>query len=257
MRNGTYRTKSWEFRTHDGRRRRGRLTSGIPVYATRVLCEVANERGIATSDVLAGTGIAPADLDNPEALVAASDEIVAVRRLLRLLPDTAGLGIDVGSQVPADSPGTFRVRGDVVRDPAGALRRLDALLLADDAQHRRQAVRGRRHVPARTQCRPSARGCARSSSSNATSPSIVITVSEFRASRRSPRYADQVIAEVMLDKGVLDPASRGAAHREHRVRPCAQPAALSAGDIRRAAAAGRQPHPADVHRPVRRADAAQ
>ena len=30
-----------------------------PVYATRVLCEVANECGIATSDLLAGTGIGP------------------------------------------------------------------------------------------------------------------------------------------------------------------------------------------------------
>ena len=58
-----------------------------PGYATRVLCEVANERGISTSEVLAGTGIAPADLENPEALAAASDEIAAVRRLLRLVPD--------------------------------------------------------------------------------------------------------------------------------------------------------------------------
>ena len=37
-----------------------------PVYATRVLCEVANERGVPTRDVLAGTAIEPADLDKPD-----------------------------------------------------------------------------------------------------------------------------------------------------------------------------------------------
>jgi hypothetical protein len=33
------------------------------MYATRLLCEVANERGVPTADVLTGTGIAPDDLD--------------------------------------------------------------------------------------------------------------------------------------------------------------------------------------------------
>ena len=63
-----------------------------PVYAMRVLCEVANERSVATSEILAGTGIGPGDLNDPEAVVAASDEIVAVRRVLAALPDHAGLG---------------------------------------------------------------------------------------------------------------------------------------------------------------------
>lgn len=69
-----------------------------PVYATRVLCEVANERGVATADVLAGTGISPADLDDAGAVVTAWDEIVAVRRLLARLPNDAGVGVDVGSR---------------------------------------------------------------------------------------------------------------------------------------------------------------
>lgn len=50
------------------------------MYATRVLCEVANERGVPTADVLAGTAIEPADLDDPDAVVGALDEITAVRR---------------------------------------------------------------------------------------------------------------------------------------------------------------------------------
>ena len=142
-----YRTKSWEFGTTTAwHRRRGRLTFGVPVYATRVLCEVANERGIATSDVLAGTGIAPADLDNPEAVVAA----VGRDRRGAPAPDRAArprrAGHRRGQQVPADPPRPVRVRGDVVRDVARALRRLDALLLADHAEHRREAVRGRRHA---------------------------------------------------------------------------------------------------------------
>ena len=69
-----------------------------PVYATRALCEVANERGVSTRDVLLSTGIEPADLDNPDATVSARDEIRAARRLLARLPDHAGVGIDVGSR---------------------------------------------------------------------------------------------------------------------------------------------------------------
>jgi AraC-like DNA-binding protein len=78
-----------------------------PVYTTRVLCEVASERGIATSEILAGTAIKPADLNDPEAVVAASDEIVAVRRLLGAVPDATGLGIEVGSRFRLTHFGLF------------------------------------------------------------------------------------------------------------------------------------------------------
>ena len=69
-----------------------------PVYTTRVLCEVASERGVATRDLLAGTGIRPTDLADPDALVSVWDEIVVVRRLLARLPDATDLGVDVGSR---------------------------------------------------------------------------------------------------------------------------------------------------------------
>jgi AraC-like DNA-binding protein len=78
-----------------------------PVHATRVLCEVANERGVATADVLAGTGISPVDLDDPDAVITARDEIIAVRRLLARLPDEAGLGVDVGSRSSLTHMGLF------------------------------------------------------------------------------------------------------------------------------------------------------
>jgi AraC-like DNA-binding protein len=82
-----------------------------PVQATRLLCEVANERGIPTRDVLSGTGIRPADLDDPDALVSAWDEIVTARMLLAQLPDDAGVGIDIGSRLTLTSLGLWGFAG--------------------------------------------------------------------------------------------------------------------------------------------------
>ncbi len=78
-----------------------------PVHATRVLCEVANERGVSTADVLAGTAIDPADLDRPDAMISALDEIEAVRRVLARLPGEAGIGVDVGSRSTLTHFGLF------------------------------------------------------------------------------------------------------------------------------------------------------
>lgn len=78
-----------------------------PVHATRVLCEVANERGVPTSEVLAGTAIDPADLDKPDTMVSAADEIMAVRRLLARLPGHSGIGVDVGSRSTLTHLGLF------------------------------------------------------------------------------------------------------------------------------------------------------
>jgi AraC-like DNA-binding protein len=86
-------------------------TLSRPVYATRVLCEVANERGVPTSEVLAGTAIDLADLNKTDAMVSALDEIMAVRRLLARRsgsPDKeAGLGVDVGSRFTLTHFGLF------------------------------------------------------------------------------------------------------------------------------------------------------
>lgn len=78
-----------------------------PVYPTRVLCEVADERGVATPELLAGTGIAPADLKDPDITLTGADEIVIVRRLLERLPDSVGLGIDVGRRFTLTHFGLF------------------------------------------------------------------------------------------------------------------------------------------------------
>jgi AraC-like DNA-binding protein len=174
-----------------------------PVYTTRVLCEVANERGVATSDILAGTGIEPADLDDPEAVVAASDEIVAVRRLLAALPDHAGLGIDVGSRFrlthlglfgfAAMSCATFRELFDVsMRYFSLTMLNIDvklfegaeSCLLEFEVDHLPADVRGfflERDVAG-----------------------IAMTVSDF-ALPVVARYADQMTVEATLDMEVVAP----------------------------------------------------
>lgn len=77
------------------------------MFASRVLCDVAAERGLAVADLLAGTGIAPADLTDPDAVVSAWDEVVLVRRLLERLPDDVGVGIDVGRRFTLTHLGLF------------------------------------------------------------------------------------------------------------------------------------------------------
>ena len=186
-----------------------------PVYATRVLCEVANERGISTTDVLAGTGISQADLDNPEAVVTAWDEIVAVRRLLARLPDDAGVGRRRGQPVH-DSPmpacwASPRCRARHSRN----VRHRHALLLADDAAHRPQAVRGSRGLPARTQRRPSTADVRRFFIERDLA-GIVATVGVF-AYAVVERYADQVTAEVSLDKESAETAADAGSGTEHFV----------------------------------------
>ena len=174
-----------------------------PIYTTRVLCEVANERGVATSDVLRGTGIGPADLDDPEAVVTASDEIVAVRRLLAALPDHAGLGIDVGSRFrlthlglfgfAAMSCATFRELFDVamryfsltmLNIDVKVFEGADSCLLEFVVDHLPADVRGfflERDVA-----------------------SISMTVSDF-ALPVVARYADQIEVEATFDEEVIAP----------------------------------------------------
>ena len=174
-----------------------------PVYTTRVLCEVANERGVATSDVLAGTGIEPADLDDPEAVVAASDEIVAVRRVLAALPDHAGLGIDVGSRFrlthlglfgfAAMSCATFRELFDVsMRYFSLTMLNIDVKLFEGAESCLLEFVVD--HLPADVRTFFLERDVA----------GIVMTVSDF-ALPVVARYAGQVTVEATLDKEVVAP----------------------------------------------------
>jgi AraC-like DNA-binding protein len=172
-----------------------------PMYATRLLCEVANERGVPTTDVLTGTGIGPEDLDEPEAVVTAWDEIVAVRRLLARLPDDVGVGVDVGSRFKLTHAGllgfaamscaTLREMFDIdMRYFSLTMLHID-LKLFDGA---RDCVLELNvdHLPADVRRFFIERDLA----------AIVSTVGAF-AYEVVERYADKVTAEVSLDRDVL------------------------------------------------------
>ena len=174
-----------------------------PVYTTRVLCEVANERGVATSDLLAGTGIAPDDLHDPEAVVVASDEIVAVRGLLAALPDHAGLGVEVGRRFrlthlglfgfAAMSCATFRELFDVsMRYFSLTMLNIDVKLFEGAESCLLEFVVD--HLPADVRGFFLERDVA----------SIVMTVSDF-ALPVVARYADQLTVEATLDQEVVAP----------------------------------------------------
>jgi AraC-like DNA-binding protein len=174
-----------------------------PVYTTRVLCDVADERGVPPAEILAGTSVTLHDLGNPEALIAASDEIVAVRRLLAALPDTSGLGIDVGTRFRLTHLGlfgfavmscaTFReLLGISMRYFSLSMLNIDVRLFegADTCLLDLNVD----HLPSDVQGFFLERDVA----------SIATTVSQF-ALPVLTRYADRVLAEVELDEGVLSP----------------------------------------------------
>jgi AraC-like DNA-binding protein len=174
-----------------------------PIYATRLLCEVANERGVSTADVLTGTGISADDLDEPEAVITAWDEIVAVRRLLARLPDDVGVGVDVGSRFKLTHAGllgfaamscaTLREMFDIdMRYFSLTMLHID-LKLFDGAQDCVLEL-DVDHLPADVRRFFIERDLA----------AIVSTIGAF-AYEVFERYADKVTAEVSLDKDVLSP----------------------------------------------------
>jgi AraC-like DNA-binding protein len=174
-----------------------------PMYATRLLCEVANERGVSTADVLTGTGICADDLDEPEAVITAWDEIVAVRRLLARLPDDVGVGVDVGSRFKLTHAGllgfaamscaTLREMFDIdMRYFSLTMLHID-LKLFDGAQDCVLEL-DVDHLPADVRRFFIERDLA----------AIVSTIGAF-AYEVVERYADKVTAEVSLDKDVLSP----------------------------------------------------
>jgi AraC-like DNA-binding protein len=174
-----------------------------PVHATRVLCEVANERGVPTTDVLAGTGLTPADLDDPDAVITAWEEIVAVRRLLARVPDDAGLGVDVGGRFTlthmglmgfaAMSCATLRELVSIsMRYFALTMMQIDIKLFegADDCLLELNVD----HLPADVRRFFIERDIA----------GIIATTTGF-AYPVVARYADRVFAEVSLEEEVLSP----------------------------------------------------
>jgi AraC-like DNA-binding protein len=78
-----------------------------PIVTARQLCAVAGDLGVPVSDVLTGTSVRKADLDDPEGDVASADEITMARNLLRLVDRPAGVGVAVGSRINLTNLGMF------------------------------------------------------------------------------------------------------------------------------------------------------
>jgi AraC-like DNA-binding protein len=78
-----------------------------PVVAARHLCAVAAEMGVPAADVLAGTSVTPADLQDPEGDLSTADEITMARNLLHRAQEPAGVGVAVGSRINLTNLGMF------------------------------------------------------------------------------------------------------------------------------------------------------
>ncbi len=64
--------------------------------AARILSELGVDRGVSQSDLLAGTGLRPGELDDPTFEVEAGQELTIARNLSRALGNPPGLGADAG-----------------------------------------------------------------------------------------------------------------------------------------------------------------
>lgn len=68
------------------------------IASIQTMTAFATARGVALRDCLTGTGLRPDDLADPVMMVSAEQEFAVIRNLLRLLGDTAGLGLEVGER---------------------------------------------------------------------------------------------------------------------------------------------------------------
>ncbi|MDV6012519.1 AraC family transcriptional regulator [Haloechinothrix sp. LS1_15] len=98
--------------------------------ASRHLLETGAEHGVDARSCLAGTGLAPADLDDPDTEVQASQELAIARNLLARVGDVDGLGIDAGLRYTITNAGILgyaMLASPTVRDAAAIGLRYAAL----------------------------------------------------------------------------------------------------------------------------------
>ncbi|QLY30584.1 AraC family transcriptional regulator [Nocardia huaxiensis] len=72
-----------------------------------VMAEFAADHGVTADRILAGTGLTPQQLIDPEAQIPADTELTVVRNLLRELPEVPALGVEVGSRYRISTFGIF------------------------------------------------------------------------------------------------------------------------------------------------------
>jgi AraC-like DNA-binding protein len=84
---------SWDFR---------RKTAG-----SRLVVEVAADHGVSVDRCLAGSGVAPPQLRDPDVLIEAAQELTIVRNVLREVGDIPGLGVETGRRYTIGTLGTW------------------------------------------------------------------------------------------------------------------------------------------------------
>ncbi|MGD0275612.1 MAG: AraC family transcriptional regulator [Syntrophales bacterium] len=77
-------------------------SNSLPLYRSintlAVLSRYVSIKGIDKALLLSGSGIAISDLDNPDAIITTEQELLVIKNLLKLVPDT-GLGLIIGNQI--------------------------------------------------------------------------------------------------------------------------------------------------------------
>jgi AraC-like DNA-binding protein len=106
----------------------------LPLYrSTRSLEAIArylSMQGIERNSFLAGSGIEPSDLDDPDALVTPEQEFIVVQNILKLKPDP-GLGLFIGRQFHMailGKLGAAAINSDTLRDALAIIFQYSELL---------------------------------------------------------------------------------------------------------------------------------
>jgi AraC-like DNA-binding protein len=75
--------------------------------AARILVELGADHGLSPVACLAGTGLSPRDLDDPDTVVEAGQELAIARHLIAHLGDRPGLGVQAGQRYTIGSLGVW------------------------------------------------------------------------------------------------------------------------------------------------------
>lgn len=109
----------------------GSLPPRRSINSLATLTRYFSRRGINVASSLAGSGIQPNDLDDPDGLATPEQELLVLRNIVRLVPEP-GLGLSIGSQYHIGILGKLggaAIHSDTGLDAVRILFRFDQLLL--------------------------------------------------------------------------------------------------------------------------------
>lgn len=83
------------------------LNSQRGIVSAQLLCQLAQEEGMALAEVLAGSGISIATLGNAHSRILARQELRLIQNIVAHLPNIAGMGIRLGQRYRLANYGVF------------------------------------------------------------------------------------------------------------------------------------------------------